>query len=203
MSGDTWLLWIDIESTGPDVETDEIVEIACILTTSKTLVEAGRFHALVKPTPGGFLRLVSDPVVLKMHIDNGLLIELTALSERGETGLEWLDNAILDWLERLPVTINLADDVIHLAGSGVAAFDRPLIRRLLPELDAALHYAPIDVGVLRRTWKMWAGQDITGDNAAKNHRAMSDVEGHLREALEFQHRWKVVRDVLANARQAD
>jgi hypothetical protein len=49
---------------------------------------------------------------------------------------------------------------------------------------------------------MWTGEAITGDNAAKNHRAMDDVEGHLREAREFQHRFCVVRDMLANSREA-
>lgn len=201
MSRETWLLWIDIESTGIATDVDEIIEIACILTKAEDLDEIARFHTLVKPTPDGFVRLVSDPVVLKMHIDNGLLVELTELPDRGEPGLKWLGEAILDWLERLP-EMNLADDIIHLAGSGIANFDRPMIRRWLPELDEALHYAPIDVGVLRRTWKMWAGEEVTGDNDAKIHRALTDVLGHLREAREFQYRWRVVRDVLANQRQA-
>jgi oligoribonuclease (3'-5' exoribonuclease) len=201
MKPTTWTLWTDLESTGASTDLDEIIEVAMILTKADDLVEVDRFHTLVRPTIDGLVRLVSNPFVLGMHTRNGLLQEVIALPELGEPGLGWLDSAILSWLESIP-EMNLADDTIHLAGSGVAAFDRPLINRLLPELADTLHYAPIDVGVMKRCWTMWTGSDITGDNAAKNHRAMDDVAGHLREAREFQHRFRVVRDVLANSREA-
>lgn len=188
----TWLLWIDCESTGLNTDVDEIIEIACILTHADSLDEVGRFHALLRPSPEGLMRLVSNPVVLRMHTRNGLLLELAELPS-SEDADDVLDAEIEVWLRRY---VDDREDTVHLAGSGVAAFDRPLIQRLLPAIDSYLHYAPIDVGVLKRTWKMWVGHEITGDNEAKNHRAMDDVAGHLNEARAFRERFKVVHETL-------
>lgn len=113
---------------------------------------------------------------------NGLLTALAKTSSPNplvETiMLDLLDDVLAGEYMRGPVTI-------HLAGSGVAAFDRPMINHNWPELAERLHYAPIDVGVLKRSWQMWAGQPISTDDANKTHRAMADVEGHLREARLF------------------
>lgn len=192
----TWLLWCDLESTGLDTDLDEIIEAAFILTKADTLEVVGRYYSLVTPTDIGYRRLMSTPKVLEMHTKNGLLNHLANVSEDYRPPISKLDVRVCDWLELSPEFDLRSDDTVHLAGSGIANFDRPLIRRLMPDLDAKLHYAPIDVGVLRRTWKMWTGSDVTGDNDAKNHRAMSDVEGHLREARAFRERFKVVDEVL-------
>ena len=53
------------------------------------------------------------------------------------------------------------------------------------ELHAHLHYAPIDVGVLRRTWQMWTGGDLVTANQDKTHRALDDARCHLAEATAF------------------
>jgi oligoribonuclease len=193
----TWYLFCDLEATGKETDVDEIIEAAFILVRADTLEEVDRFHALVPPTPEGLLRLVSNPVVLEMHTKNGLLLELAKLPTEGRpVGTAWLDEALVNWVELdNHVTVDRGD-TLHLAGSGIANFDRPLIRRLLPNLDSLLHYAPIDVGVLKRTWKMWCGYEVTQDNANKNHRAMDDAAGHLNEARAFRERFKVVHETL-------
>jgi oligoribonuclease (3'-5' exoribonuclease) len=75
---------------------------------------------------------------------------------------------------------------VHLAGSGVAAFDKPFPARHMPRLHGMLHYAPIDVGVLHRTWRMWTGTDLVTVNQDKTHRALDDARCHLAEAAAFQ-----------------
>src|SRR5690349_7060804 len=122
-----------------------------------------------------------------MHADNGLIADL--VKGWGRT----VGPAFLEFENGMMTRLNpLTGSTIHLAGSGVAAFDRPMINRFFPRDAKRLHYAPIDVGVLRRTWKMWTGADITGDNEAKAHRAMADVEGHLREARAFREAFRRV-----------
>lgn len=192
-----YYLFTDLEATGLDTDVEEIIEAAFILVHADTLVEIDRFHALVPPTPPGLQRLVSNPKVLEMHTRNGLLLELAKLPTEGRpTGTEWLDEALVNWVELdNHVTVDRGD-VLYLAGSGVAAYDQLLIKRLLPNLASLLHYAPIDVGVLKRTWKEWVGYEVTQDNANKNHRAMDDVTGHLNEARAFRERFKVVDEAL-------
>jgi oligoribonuclease len=73
-----------------------------------------------------------------------------------------------------------------LAGSGVGHFDRRFIRQQLPAVDAFLQYPAIDVGVIRRAMRMWAGDALDFKmNEGKEHRAMADIEQHLAEALTY------------------
>lgn len=181
-TGKTWLLWCDLESTGLSTERDEIIEAAFILTDT-ALNELASYESLVLPTLKALGRLNASEFVLKMHTDNGLLAEL---DEGRAPYLRYVEAGV--W--RLVSQHVTAGDTIHLAGSGVAAFDRPMIRKHMPALDKLLHYAPIDVGVLRRCWRMWTGQDISVDDERKTHRAMADVEGHLNEARLFRAAFK-------------
>lgn len=185
----TYYLWADVESTGINLEQDEIIEIALILTRADTLAEVGRYHSLVQPTEAGLLRLVQTPAVIRMHTKNGLLLELIEQDAAARRDIAAVDMEISDWLE-LNTEVNIADgDVVHLAGSGVSEFDRPLIRRLMPDLNDLLHYRSIDVGTPRRMVQAWLGRELTPDNERKPHRAALDVLGHLREGL-------AVRDML-------
>ena len=180
-TGKTWLLWCDLEATGLSPEYDEIIEAAFILTDTD-LNEIARYESLVWPRLRARERLNANALVLKMHTDNGLLAEL----DNGAPDLPDVEARIWKMIHQLVDT----DHTIYLAGSGVAAFDRPMIRWHMPWLDKLLHYAPIDVGVLKRTWRMWTGQDISDDNGRKTHRVMADVEGHLREARLFRDAFK-------------
>lgn len=173
----TYLLWCDLETTGLSATQDELLEAAFILTDSD-LNEVGFVHGVMEPGPMGLKRLMGTPVVRKMHTDNGLIMDV--LQGPTKTALNVQDEVI-----NLLDAYTTEGDVIHLAGSGVAAFDRVILTEYMAPVMQRLHYAPIDIGVLRRTWHMWTGRDITKDNSAKNHRAVDDVRGHLREARAF------------------
>ena len=61
----------------------------------------------------------------------------------------------------------------------------------MPSVFRYLHYAPYDVGVLRRTSKTMARQDVVNiprsyKEGAKLHRAYEDTEAHLEEGQRFQ-----------------
>lgn len=43
------LLWIDVETTGPDRTTAQILEIGMACTDSTATQDYGAFHAIVKP----------------------------------------------------------------------------------------------------------------------------------------------------------
>ena len=178
------LLWADLESSGLDVKHDEIIEAAFILTDTD-LNEVWRAEYVIPPTMAGMTRLRDNAVVLNMHRANGLLAEVAYLRSIS------MDRKVpaqvdIDVVAKMRAAGVAVGDTVHLAGSGVATFDREMIKHWMPETSALLHYATIDVGVIKRCWTMWTGgDDITGDQVAKRHRAMSDIEGHLNEARAF------------------
>lgn len=186
----TYLLVVDFEATGKEPDVDEIIEAAFILVDEGLGAELGRWHAILPPSRSGLHRLLTTPAVREMHVANGLLNDL-ALSWHQRPYTNAADDAVdahehvrqfgIEVVNGMRDAGVMKDSTVHLAGSGIAAFDRPLIQRYMLALNDVLHYAPIDVGVPRRMIKMWAGMDISPDLARKNHRAMDDAEGHLNE----------------------
>lgn len=176
----THLLWIDLESTGLDTSVDEIIEVGVILTDLDHAV-IREFHTIVIPSDSGWHRLAGNPFVANMHQVNGLADELITRSSEPGLGIEDAQQHVLDLIE----TAGLSDALFYIAGSGVASFDRPMVNRLMPQVAAKLHYAPIDVGILRRTYKMATGSDLVSVNQDKTHRAIDDVRCHLAESIAF------------------
>ena len=176
----THLLWLDLESTGLDTAVDEIIEIGVIITDLHydSVIE---YRTVVLPTEAGKARLRDNPFVTEMHRLNGLTAELDALAGASYTTIEAAEERVLALID----VIGLSAATFHIAGSGVATFDRPLLNRLMPRLAAKLHYAPIDVGILRRSYKLATGVDLVEVNEDKTHRAIDDVRCHLTEGRAF------------------
>ena len=65
------LVWIDLEMTGLSLETDEIVEIAAIVTEADlTEVDQG-ISLVIKPGQASFD--IMDEFVTNMHSESGLI----------------------------------------------------------------------------------------------------------------------------------
>ena len=180
----TYILWVDLETTGLDTSKDEIIEVAAILT-DENLIEIDRYRNTITPSSHGWGRIWGSEFLVKMHTENGLLDELKAQGGH-HLAHQWTQTAVEHALVDLLGECGTAEgDVVHLGGSGVAAFDYPLIKRLMPALAKRLHYASIDVGPMRRLYKLATGTDLVDANSRKNHRAMVDVECHIKEASAF------------------
>jgi oligoribonuclease len=179
------LLWVDLETTGSDVEHDCIIEVGAILTTTDLDV-LGEFSKVVAPEPLGLGRLMQNGFVRKMHEDNGLLpLLLDPAEPLGKP--HHASRALLAWAEGL----GAREGRTVLAGSGVGHFDRRFIARWMPQVDRFLRYWCIDTGVLRRAHEMWTGTPAPSSaNESKTHRALDDIRCHLEEARAFRFTWQ-------------
>lgn len=173
MSEPQYMLWYDLETTGTDEQRDDIVEIGCILTdlTGRAL---SSYESVIRPTDGGYARLMENPVVREMHLKNDLLYECVSAGARRVFHIE---DEILDWLTN---NTDSAKQHVVGAGSGVAHFDRRFIRSRMPQLDRRLAYYSFDVGVLRRACRYAGREDLILPDG-KNHRAFTDAAHHLDE----------------------
>lgn len=179
-----YMAWVDLETTGTDFESSEILEVGIVLTDSngEVLVRPNGERAerswLVKPSKASLLHYVSiaAEVVWKMHDANGLWDDLT--SEPTFPAYE-VDEQIIHWMNDFGV----GKDHVALGGSGITHFDRPFIREYLPGFDKRLTYWAIDVGVLRRTISFSGRDDLVApiDQDTKTHRALEDAQMHLDE----------------------
>lgn len=163
------LLWLDLETTGLEPDTEQVLEVGAILT-KEDLEEVARFHVVVR-YEGGDLH----PRVRAMHEANGLL---TACSYSTFTE-EQVGTLLHDWI----VYLVEGGEKVTLAGSGVAHFDRKWIDYKWPQVARLLNYYVIDVGIMRRA-NLLAGIPmpvVPESSTHKSHRAMGDVRAHLTE----------------------
>lgn len=177
------LLWCDIESTGLDLAFDSILEVAFIVTDLDLQPITG-YHEVIKPDRMAIARLQSNEVVLDMHKKSGLIHDM-----RSATML--LPEVEAEVIRMLEGQTALSPGEISLAGSGVANFDRPLIRQQLRKLDPWLTYYSYDIGVFRRMASLFNHGPVippvreSFQDGFKAHRALSDVKAHLAEAQAY------------------
>lgn len=184
-----FLIWTDIETTGLPVGNDfsgvEVLEVAIIVTDFDLTPKVG-YEEIVTMTPLIAERIRANPFVKEMHGKSGLLVDAVAAAREGKNvTLADIENEILDILGEMGDA-----DSFMIAGSGVAAFDYPLIKAKMPTLAQWLAYYPIDIGIMRRSGKILAGREFVSHTAqsygeAKVHRAMADVRAHLEEAGKY------------------
>lgn len=166
------ILWVDLETTGTDVQTDDVLEVGMIVTDQELRV-ISEFHRVTR-----LMRreLLMDGVVRRMHERSGLMEEVLNARQYSDQ----LEPEILDWFRTMGKDLQFA-----LAGSGVSHFDRKFIARDWPRVNKRLRYWAYDVGVVRRFLRDICGIYIPDVEATKPHRAMADIAMHLQEMIEY------------------
>lgn len=178
-----YLLWIDLETSGTDETKDPILEVGAIVTTVDPPFEViFESEGVFKPPELFFVdwreRIEANEVVKEMHTKNGLLEAVDAV---GGDIVEF-ERVLVDDLREIGKKHEFL-----LAGSGVAHFDRRFIDAQMPALAGMLQYPVMDVGVVRRMFRL-AGNHKTVEaccgstwEGGKPHRGLDDVRDHLEE----------------------
>jgi oligoribonuclease len=170
-STDDRLVWVDLEMTGLDVDTDVIVEIACIVTDSK-LEPLDDGIQLVVHADAAELARMSD-FVREMHRKSGLLPEI----ERSPIDVAAAQRAALAYVkEHVP-----AASIAPLCGNSIGT-DRRFLAKYMRELDEYLHYRSIDVSSLKELCRRWYPAVYRKRPAkAESHRALDDIRESIAE----------------------
>ena len=181
------LLWVDLETDGlPEGSSYENVNVleGAFLITDLNLDPLAGLHEPLKLTPNSVANLKKNDYVREMHMKNGLLKD----ASKSSVTLEELEEQVIQMIKD---DTTFVEGEFGIAGSGVAAFDHPLIKEKMPKLARYLAYYPYDIGIMRRMTKLFAGKPIVNPVLAsygdeKTHRAWDDVNAHLEEAREYQ-----------------
>jgi len=158
------LLWIDLETTGSNWETGQILEVGYGVTDFLGEPLSDIYRSVVYPPNG--IDLV--PVVFEMHVKSGLWEDIP----KG-IALKDAESQVLSLAGQ-----HLHNGSIILAGSGVGHFDRKWIDAYMPRLAKKLGYWVVDVGVVRRMTLAIGGAWLP---STKTHRGDDDVRYHIKE----------------------
>lgn len=156
--------------TGLNLETDELVEIAVVITDyDLNLVDPG-INIVIKPDPSA-LEQMGD-FVRNMHTTSGLIEEIP----NGVTTAE-AEYQVLEYLLKfIP-----AEQKAPLAGNSIGT-DRSFLTRYMPRLDNHLHYRNVDVSSIKELARRWYPR-VYFQAPAKDggHRALADILESIRE----------------------
>jgi oligoribonuclease len=164
------LVWIDCEMTGLDLESDELVEIAVVITDyDLNLVDPG-LDIVIKPDASA-LEGMGD-FVRQMHTTSGLIEEIpngVSVADAEYQVLEYV-------LKFIP-----ADQRAPLAGNSIGT-DRAFLAKFMPRLDAQLHYRNVDVSSIKELARRWYPRAYFNSPPKDGgHRALADILESIRE----------------------
>jgi len=163
------LIWLDMEMTGLNPETDRIIEVAMIVTDSQLNILA-QSPVLVIHQPDSVLDAMDD-WNKNTHGKSGLIDKVKA-STLGEAEAE---AALLAFMaEHVPArTTPMCGNTIHQ--------DRRFMVRWMPRLEEYFHYRNLDVSTLKELCKRWRPEVARGVVKRGKHEALADIEESIEE----------------------
>ena len=164
------LVWIDCEMTGLDIDIDELVEVAVVITDFELEPVDPGFSIVIKPDKSALDNM--GDFVTAMHTESGLIDEIP----RG-VSLADAEYAVHEYILKFVPTGNQAP----LAGNTIGT-DRAFLAKYMPRVDKHLHYRSIDVSSIKELARRWYPR-IYFNAPEKNggHRALADILESIRE----------------------
>ena len=163
------LIWIDMEMSGLNPDTDRILEIALVVTDSKlnTVAEA---PVLVVHQADAVLDAM-DVWNKSTHAKSGL-VEKVKAATLSEAAAEARLVAFL--AEHVPAKAS------PMCGNSVHQ-DRRFLARYMPALEAWFLYRNLDVSTLKELAKRWKPEIMSGLTKHGKHEALADIYESIEE----------------------
>ena len=163
------LIWIDMEMTGLQPDSDRIIEIA-LLVTDPQLALLAEGPVLVVHQPDSVLEAM-DTWNKSVHKKSGL-IERVRASAMTEAQAE--NEAIAFLARHVPAASS------PMCGNSICQ-DRRFLARWMPRLEAFFHYRNLDVSTLKELVRRWKPEAIKGFAKEGKHEALADILESIEE----------------------
>jgi oligoribonuclease len=160
---DNNLIWIDLEMTGLEPQTDQILEIATVVT-NKNLEILARGPVIAIRQPFSIMNAM-DEWNTTHHGDSGLTQRV--LNSKNSTHVA--EQETMDFLAQYVVP-----GKSPMCGNSICQ-DRRFMARLMPELEAFFHYRNLDVSTLKELARLWKPEIVRGFIKKSAHLALDDV----------------------------
>jgi oligoribonuclease len=165
----THLVWVDMEMSGLNPDSDVVLEIAMIVTDKD-------------------LNLVAESPVLVVHQTDAILDAMDNWNKgtHGKSGL--IDKVKASRLSAAEISQQMLDFMKQHVPAGASPMcgnsicqDRRFMARAMPELEAYFHYRNLDVSTLKELATRWRPGLKEGFKKANSHTALADILESIEE----------------------
>jgi len=163
------LIWLDMEMTGLNPDTDRIIEIAIVVTDSQLVTVAEAPVLVIRQTDAALDAM--DNWNRGTHARSGLIekVKASALAEADA------ERSMLDFLaQHVPTRAS------PMCGNSICQ-DRRFLARWMPELEAYFHYRNLDVSTLKELVRRWKPELARGVVKNGKHEALADIYESIEE----------------------
>ena len=167
------LIWIDLEMTGLDPDTDVIIEMATIVTDSQ-------------------LNILAEGPVIAVHQSDEVLARMDEWNTRqhGGSGLtQRVRESTVSMAQAEAQTIAFLEQWVPkgkspICGNSICQ-DRRFLYRQMPALERYFHYRNLDVSTLKELAARWAPQIMQGFSKSGTHLALDDIRDSIAELRHY------------------
>uniref|UniRef100_A0A3Q3W2R3 Oligoribonuclease, mitochondrial n=1 Tax=Mola mola TaxID=94237 RepID=A0A3Q3W2R3_MOLML len=164
------MVWVDLEMTGLDVEKDQIIEMACIITDLDLNILAEGPNLIINQ-PDKLLDGMSE-WCKEHHGKSGL----TQAVRNSKITLELAEYEFLSFVRK-----HTPPGQCPLAGNSVHA-DKRFLDKYMPQFMYHLHYRIIDVSTIKELCRRWFPKEYEMVPHKKAiHRALDDIYESINE----------------------
>lgn len=166
------LVWIDLEMTGLSVATEQIMEIATVITDAE-------------------LTVLAEGPVIAIHLADDVLASMdewcqtthgaSGLTERCRQSQYNVEQAAAETLAFIQQYVPAKSS--PLCGNSICQ-DRKFIEKYMPALDEYLHYRLLDVSSFKEAARRWNPSVFNSVQKQNTHTALSDI---LESIAEMRH----------------
>lgn len=157
------LIWLDMEMSGLQPDSDRILELAVVVTDAE-------------------LNVLGESPVLVVHQSDAVLDGMDAWNKgtHGRSGL--IDKVKASTLDEAAASAQMIEFLKQYVPAGKSPMcgnsicqDRRFMARYMPELESYFHYRNLDVSVFKELTRRWKPAVYSGFKKTSKHEALADI----------------------------